>query len=286
MGTMGGKKPEDVSYASFMSSKAFEFLVGPEKKPFIIHSELVASLSAVLQRLVKGELKEAQKGSVVWEHVDEQTFIRFSQYAYVRTYDYPAFRPRPQPKAGLFKASLLAVLDTVVQEQVESSWRTVSRIWLLTEAGDVMFRLMPKHKFTSPNTQRDPLAKRAMKRAPPLADGQNNDAELLLSHARLYVFADCYEITPLMGLSLSTLYNVLMEFPEWSDIADMLIQLLRYCYENDTPAVLKDLVMRYAVCHVENLWKRKEVTELARTNGEFSSAIIEAMLAGLIWHDV
>ncbi|KAG6158049.1 hypothetical protein E4U11_004908, partial [Claviceps purpurea] len=100
MGTTGGGKQEDVSYASFMSSKAFEFLVGPEKKPFIIHSELVASLSPVLERLVKGNMEEAQKGSVVWEHVDEQTFIRFSQYAYMRTYEYPAFRPRPQPKAG------------------------------------------------------------------------------------------------------------------------------------------------------------------------------------------
>ncbi|KAG6311877.1 hypothetical protein E4U22_002316, partial [Claviceps purpurea] len=201
MGTMGGKRPEDVSYASFMSSKAFEFLVGPEKKPFIIHSELVASLSPVLQRLVKGGLKEAQKGSVVWEHVDEQTFIRFSQYAYtdVKT---QVHKSQHTERPGM-------------QKMCDGSW-------------EVFFDHEPS---ITPQ-----LAKRAMKRAPPLADGQNNDAELLLSHARLYVFADCYEITSLMGLSLSTLYNVLMEFPEWSDIADMLVQLLRYCYENDTPA--------------------------------------------------
>ncbi|KAG6131849.1 hypothetical protein E4U12_003441 [Claviceps purpurea] len=215
-----------------MSSKAFEFLVGPEKKPFIIHSELVASLSPVLERLVKGNMEEAQKGSVVWEHVDEQTFIRFSQYAYMRTYEYPAFRPRPQPKAGPSKASLLAVLL-------------------------------------------------AMKRASPLADGERNDAELLLSHARLYVLADCYGITPLMKLSLNTLYSVLTVFLEWDDVADMLIKLLRYCFENDTPAELREFVVRYAVCHIENLWERTETTELARTHAEFSSAIVEAMLYSL-----
>ncbi|KAG5942208.1 hypothetical protein E4U60_007443 [Claviceps pazoutovae] len=155
MGTTGGGKQEVISYASFMSSKAFEFLVGPEKKPFIIHSELVASLSPVLQRLVKGELKEAQKGSVVWEHVDEQTFIRFS------------------------------------------------------------------HVFT--------------------------------------------------------------EFREWDDVADILVKLLRYCFENDTPAELREFVVRYAVCHIENLWERTEITELARTHADFSSAIVEAMLYSLSW---
>ncbi|KAG5987969.1 hypothetical protein E4U52_007005 [Claviceps spartinae] len=251
MGTMGAKKSEDVSYASFMSSKAFEFLVGPEKKPFIIHSELVASLFPVLERLVKGELKEAQEGSVVWEHVDEQTFIRFSQYAYIDAKT-QVHKSQHAERPGM-------------QKMCDGSW-------------EVFFEHEP------PVTPQ--IARTAMKRAPPLADGQNNDAELLLSHARLYVFADCYEITPLMGLAINTLYNVLTEFPEWGDIADMLIQLLRYCYETDTPAVLKELVMRYAVCHVEHLWKRKEVTELARTNGEFSSAIIEAMLSALVWHDV
>ncbi|KAG6087875.1 hypothetical protein E4U15_007191 [Claviceps sp. LM218 group G6] len=127
------------------------------------------------------------------------------------------------------------------------------------------------------------LTKVAMKKASPLADGERNDAELLLSHARLYVLADCYGIKPLMGLSLSTLYSVLSEFMEWDDVADMLIKLLRYCFENDTPAELREFVMRYAVCHIEDLWKRKEVIELARTHADFSSAIVEAMLYSLNW---
>lgn len=127
------------------------------------------------------------------------------------------------------------------------------------------------------------LTKVAMKRASPLADGERNDAELLLSHARLYVLADCYGITPLMELSLSTLYSVLTEFMEWDDVADMLIKLLRYCFENDTPAELREFVMRYAVCHIEDLWKRTEITELARTHADFSSAIVEAMLYSLNW---
>ncbi|KAG5923118.1 hypothetical protein E4U61_004229 [Claviceps capensis] len=222
MGTTGGGKQEVISYASFMSSKAFEFLVGPEKKPFIIHSELVASLSPVLQRLVKGELKEAQKGSVVWEHVDEQTMLRMCDDSW------EAFFENEPP--------------------------------------------MPLH-----------LTKVAMKRASPLADGERNDAELLLSHARLYVLADCYGITPLMKLSLSTLYSVLTEFREWDDVADILVKLLRYCFENDTPTELREFVVRYAVCHIEVLWERTEITELARTHADFSSAIVEAMLYSLNW---
>ncbi|KAG6092269.1 hypothetical protein E4U30_005649 [Claviceps sp. LM220 group G6] len=274
MGTTGGGKQEDVSYASFMSSKAFEFLVGPDKKPFIIHSELVASLSPVLERLVKGNMEEAQKGSVVWEHVDEQTFIRLSQYAYMRTYEYPAFRPRPQPKAGPSKASLLATDADTERDSYRYNHRS-SMLKMCDDSWEAFFENeppIPSH-----------LTKVAMKKASPLADGERNDAELLLSHARLYVLADCYGIKPLMGLSLSTLYSVLSEFMEWDDVADMLIKLLRYCFENDTPAELREFVMRYAVCHIEDLWKRKEVIELARTHADFSSAIVEAMLYSLNW---
>ncbi|KAG5942205.1 hypothetical protein E4U60_007440 [Claviceps pazoutovae] len=81
--------------SSFMSSKPFEFLVGPEKKVYTIHSGLVARLSPVLDRLVNGDMEEVKKGSVEWKHVDEQTFIRFSQYDYMKIYEYPSFRPEP-----------------------------------------------------------------------------------------------------------------------------------------------------------------------------------------------
>ncbi|KAG6142306.1 hypothetical protein E4U38_005670 [Claviceps purpurea] len=228
-----------------MSDKAFEFLVGPEKKPFIIHSELVASLSPVLQRLVKGELKEAQEGSVVWEHVDVQTFIRFSQYAYTRT-------------------------DRTI---VESRSRSKTAMHHL--------RTWAKDSFVDQLSSFSNQTYMVMERTSPLADGQKNDAELLLSHARLYVLADCYGIAPLMSLSLTTLHHVLLEIPKWDDVANMFIELLHYCYGNDTPAALKELVVEYAVCQVDNLWHRNEVKNFAQSHGEFSSAVIEGMVMSL-----
>lgn len=87
---MGARMNKRLTHApSFISSKPFEFVVGPNKRVFTIHSALVASLSPVLERLVNGDMLEAKTGSVVWEHVDEQTFVRFSQYAYMKTYEYP-----------------------------------------------------------------------------------------------------------------------------------------------------------------------------------------------------
>ncbi|KAG6075770.1 hypothetical protein E4U16_003166 [Claviceps sp. LM84 group G4] len=241
-----------------MSDKAFKFLIGPEKRPFIIHSELVASLSPVLERLVKGELKEAQEGSVAWEHVDVQTFIRFSQYAYTRTYEYPAFRPRPQPK------------DRAIVESCPRSKTAMHHL-----------RTWARESFVVQLSSFSNQTYMVMERASPLAEGQNNDAELLLSHARLYVLADCYGIAPLMSLSLTTLHHVLLEIPEWDDVADMFIKLLHYCYENDTPAALRELVVEYAVCQVDNLWHRDEIKNFAQTHGEFSSAVIESMVMSL-----
>lgn len=101
--------------SSFMSSKPFEFLVGPEKKVYTIHSGLVARLSPVLDRLVNGDMEEAKKGSVEWKHVDEQTFIRFSEYAYTKSYEYPPFRPEPPADS---RSGALRV-------RCSTSWKTV-----------------------------------------------------------------------------------------------------------------------------------------------------------------
>lgn len=117
-----------------------------------------------------------------------------------------------------------------------------------------------------------------MKTASCLDDGEENDAELLLCHARLYVFADCYGIEPLMKLSLSTLHHVLVKVPECNEMTNMFVKLVQYCYENDIPAALKKLVLEYAACRVEHLRKSEEFRELVRVHGDFSSALVEALL--------
>ncbi|KAG6087874.1 hypothetical protein E4U15_007190 [Claviceps sp. LM218 group G6] len=299
MDTKVEEKMETVSYDSFISSEPFRFVVGPKKRVFTIHSALVASLSPVLEKLVNGDMLEAKTGSVVWEHVDEQTFVRFSQYAYMKTYEYPLSTNRPvtvdlprplafsspSPSLGsptTYKFRPFANPDPFASPapSAPSPFSFPTRPAPLTkpngqgqqvEKGKTLWE-----KFEKQLSSSEPYV--AMKLVPRIfTDFRDDDAEFLLSHARLYVFADCYGIKPLMRLSLSTLHHVLIEVPE-DKLTPRVVQLLQYCYHNDTPAALKDLVVEYVVCRVETLWEKEEIVELAQDHGNFSSAVIKGLL--------
>ncbi|MCJ1346194.1 hypothetical protein MMC31_004409 [Peltigera leucophlebia] len=73
-------------FKTITQSPVFDFLVGPERKPMSIHKALVAAQSAVLRDLVTGSTEEANSGKMVWEDVDEDTFALFAEFAYTGDY--------------------------------------------------------------------------------------------------------------------------------------------------------------------------------------------------------
>lgn len=54
-----------------------------------IHKALVAAQSAALRGLVTGSMEEANSGKVVWEDVDEDTFVLFAEFLYTGDYATP-----------------------------------------------------------------------------------------------------------------------------------------------------------------------------------------------------
>ena len=69
-----------------VASRSFEFLVGPNEKLFGMHSALVAHLSQPLHALVHGKMLESNQGRARLVDVDEQTFVRFIEFAYTGEY--------------------------------------------------------------------------------------------------------------------------------------------------------------------------------------------------------
>ena len=70
-----------------MVSDTFAFLVGPEARRITLHSRLVAHHSEPLNVLINGPMSEARQNYAVLKDVDEDTFLRFCQYAYTGNYD-------------------------------------------------------------------------------------------------------------------------------------------------------------------------------------------------------
>jgi hypothetical protein len=95
------------------------------------------------------------------------------------------------------------------------------------------------------------------------ANGAHKDyTEVFLSHSQLYVFADYYRISRLMKLSIHRLQQTLIAFSLHNERIKDIVKLLQYCYANLVPAKLRELVVLYAACHMEKLWKNKEFREL------------------------
>ncbi|PYI11472.1 hypothetical protein BO78DRAFT_466561 [Aspergillus sclerotiicarbonarius CBS 121057] len=93
-------------FGKFMTSHLFTFVIGPHKKEITVHSGPLASLSAPLNSLINGKMLEANKRQADWSEVEEDTFFRLCEYAYVRDYTPPACgtmtipeMPEPVPDA-------------------------------------------------------------------------------------------------------------------------------------------------------------------------------------------
>ena len=75
-----------IPFEEILGSEPFRFYVGPDERCFHVHSQLIASLSDYLHSLLKGPMAEGQQGQATCPEVDEQTFIKFSQFAYTGDY--------------------------------------------------------------------------------------------------------------------------------------------------------------------------------------------------------
>lgn len=107
------------SRISILLSKPYTFNIGPQKKQFTIHEAAVAKLSETLDRLLNGGMRESSEHCVCWEDTDEETFIRFGEWAY--TGDYKPEEPEILLDASLIAPSKHDINETTKLEPVANS---------------------------------------------------------------------------------------------------------------------------------------------------------------------
>lgn len=71
---------------SIIVSDIFTFVVGTNGKEYNVHGSAISRLSKPLGVLINGDMREAKEKRVNWPDVDEKTFVRFTQWAYTKTY--------------------------------------------------------------------------------------------------------------------------------------------------------------------------------------------------------
>ena len=110
--------------------------------------------------------------------------------------------------------------------------------------------------------------------------------EVFLCHARLYVFAEKYDIAPLRKLSVYRLHQTLCVFTVYKERVGDIVALMRYSYANtvhrsqpDDP--LRSLLIHYATCVVENLVPSSDFKALLEEPGELASDLVVKMIKRL-----
>ncbi|KAK4098449.1 hypothetical protein N658DRAFT_432179 [Parathielavia hyrcaniae] len=257
---------------SIGSSKPFRFTVGPEKREFTIHEDLVARQSPALESLVNGSFSEAQKGHAVLESVDEHTFAFFIEYVYTGHYgDVDQYTPRPvyytDEESGLESEEL----------DYESGWEGNSdnarpsekRLW---------FRFVRRSrefwKRRAYAAREDEVEHQQAEGAVAAKAANKPGIEVFLRHARLQVFADYYGIIGLMDLTFEHMGQLFIGFEPKVKDTGVILELLRFCYDTPAPDALKSFIVLYAACKAEVLWMNKGFQKLVDKNREFSLAFL------------
>ncbi|KAN0080910.1 hypothetical protein V8E54_004114 [Elaphomyces granulatus] len=214
-------------FANLFRSKIVNFQVGPEGTNFTVHAQPLASLSQALNALINGDMVEARTGVIDWRDMDEETFLRFCEFAYVQDYTPPRFSECTDNRE--------------VPKQVEKKKQKINSGWPGNTREDESKRSI-KSRLRNLLSESDyplPSSNQSFRQQfQPVSNTSPHQelAPVFLGHARLYVLADKYDVRELKNLVLHKFCNALKLFTLWESRIAEVVELVRFVYDNTPPS--------------------------------------------------
>ena len=229
--------------------------------------------------MIHGHLSEAQQGFAILEDVDEGTFIRFIRWAYNK--DYPA------PEHTLVDSGS----ETSAQR---STPETPKDVWGVNDDDDDWGVSSTKKGKKKKNKAHTSPSKGSLRESFITQYGstswdnfidasigglrgniapEEDYSEVFLGHARMYVFAEKYDIQPLKTLALRKLHNTLSIFTLFPERVGDITTLLKYVYANTAETVddtmdIRTMLAHYIGSEMEMLIKNGEIKDLMLDYGD------------------
>lgn len=298
-------RSSDTKSQNVYTSPPFKFIV--EGQSFYLHAALVSQHSRPLDRMMNGDMSEAQKGYAVLKEVEEDTFGRFAEWA----------------NKGYYTPGEVIILldDTSSERSIAEDGESKKRMKSISEPAEGLEESespvnpatpvevappLPRY-FAQPQTFRyrtiaSPVSsirespnrnspsrsqlkesfihRKAVVRQesisippPPPNKGPEEDyTDVFLSHAQLYVFAEKYDIQTLRMLALENLQTTLAIFTLYEARTGDIIALLRYVYANTSKPIdgvedLRTLLTHYMGYEMDTLMKDEEFRDLMVADG-------------------
>ncbi|TVY51417.1 hypothetical protein LCER1_G007636 [Lachnellula cervina] len=301
------------SWASVFRSKPFVFVVGENRAAFPVHAAVIAKQSKALDVLINGPMGEASKGEAIFEDIEEDTFIRFCQFAYTGDYATPDFTHIPSIELPDTSTPEILPHDASAPDRdsrfIEPEWEPTP------EPEPEALEAQPADDFGWGSTVKEPKKPKKPKKPSKSSllrqslhnqlydtetirtilearcevrqnsDLTENYTAVFLGHAQLYVFADKWGIESLKTLALFKLHRTLTTFTLYSARRPDIVELLRYTFSNDhTPDLvdgvddLRSLVMLYTACEVESLIHCPEFLSLIGEGGQLAQNLVQILM--------
>ena len=289
---------------SALTSEVFTILVGPDKIPFYIHSDILAQSSEVLAQLVQGSFQEPIRKCAVVDDIDPSTFSRAAEYMYSSDYS----EAKPQFRKDAFSCDAdeagcvhkLQRFEPLSSRQEDGGLLNAKMDYLRLNKNNWHDSTDLKNKAL--NSQ-DQLIESFHNRWAPAddfeqawreqqlfrpcwlpfvnmpSDGCQDFSAIFLCHAQLYVFANRYSMPSLAALALSRLGATLSEFQVYRYRTSDLVKLLKYTYESTQDLrqgidKLRFLVLTFCTYWIDELLIENEFIAMLESGGALSRDII------------
>lgn len=291
---------QDTAFAdlscSVYASVPFKFIV--EGEPFYIHADLVSFHSKPLDRMINGHMSEARKGFATLEDVDGDTFVRFIEWAHKGFYtpaECTTIENESPPQSGSQNRDEAMTTAQEQQSDVEVTLPLQEEWYPSSEPIQVSTIESPPELIywhqSVPSAKKNKKSKRAVVKeefisreytihpvvlqAPPPRPNKSHQedyTDVFLSHARLYVFADKYDIEPLKVLALEELHATLAIHTLHAAHTGDVITLLRYIWGNTAESTergedLRTLMTQYVGWKMDILIKDEDLKNLMIEDG-------------------
>lgn len=249
-----------------------------------IHKTLVASVSKPLDRLMNGNMSEAQIGEGGLEEVDGPTFARFCHWAYAGFYRAAEASNRLEDIAPASQSSMSNLLKSC------TNWLIVSSAGpaMVTTVNSALLPKRVKKSVGFGGAIPPPSTKELMKELfLALQPGKSDDertvlvnsapsedyTDVFLSHTYMYVFAEKFDIQPLKRLALRYLHQTLAGFTLWPESVGDIVVLARFVYDNTSVPLngaepMRDMLKRYICYEMDVLVGTADFKDLLEGNRE------------------
>ena len=254
--------------------------------------------------MINGHMAEAQKGFAIIEDVSDDTFVRFIQWAYNGYYDaakYVLDLESPNSSDNEKNDTNVVVnepaklpFDWSIEPEAEPAAEPPTPGWGNFGSGKKSSKKRDKASYEVSVPYADASTTRSSKKylkecfivrketvrkySISLPQSRENQApnedytEVFLSHARLYIFAEKYDIQPLKALALEELQAMLAIFNLHIERTGDIIALLRYVYDNtgeSTEGVedMRTLMTHYVGYEMDTLMKDDDFRDLMIEDG-------------------